>query len=367
MVESVRPDAARPQSPSRPPAPLPGSAPAGLDRVARLGHQLLQGPVEIVAVSPAGSALLAAAPDERGNVPLAVARRLADADGVLTLPGPGGTTWSGAAAGTRGTGIRVTVCVPRTLEDDAHRSALGDLAELAADTLRLQSSREDVAALRELIGTASHDLRTPLSVLRAGLETLTIHGDELPDGQRERIADLAVRQARRMHGMLDGLLSLHGLEDESDHEQEAVDLSTLVRDALEAGRLTHDLAELQLAGPLPTGPVVVRGVTDSLARVLTNLVSNAAVHGGGRVWLGLEVAGDTAVVTVADDGPGMPDDTPLTTGERAPRDGGHGLGLLITRRIVANHLGSIRQRPRGGGGTVIELRLPLAPSEPLRR
>ena len=161
-----------------------------------------------------------------------------------------------------------------------------------------------------------------------------------------------------MATMIDGLLSLHGLEEEARLER--IDLRGLARDAVDAGRLSHELVALSLTTALPDTPVVVEGVADSLARLLTNLVTNAAVHGGGHVWVGLETVDGAAVLRVEDDGPGMPRETGLDTGERADRSGGHGLGLVIAGRIVDVHHGTIDHRDRDGGGTVIEIRIPLA-------
>ncbi|MDZ7790083.1 MAG: HAMP domain-containing sensor histidine kinase [Xanthomonadales bacterium] len=332
--------------------------PPGLTRITRLGQRLLDAPVQIVAVSRTAAGVIAACPEDAPTVPLRVAQQLSTAEDAVTVEAADGSVWSGAAVRGWGRGIHISLCTTSTSHEGQIRTTLADLAALATDVLRLDTALGDVDGLRELLGTVSHDLRNPLSVLRAGLETLTLHGEDLPDGQSERIADLAVRQARRMSAMIDGLLSLNGLEDEGANH-EPLDLRQLVRDAVEAGRLSHELADLELDGELPADPVTVRGVPDSLARMLTNLVSNAAVHGGGHVWVGLTVHGGDATITVADDGPGMPHDSALDTGRRASRDGGHGLGLVIARRIATAHDGSIGHRARADGGTVVQLTLPL--------
>lgn len=341
------------------PAPrLTADPPDGLARITRLGHAMLDRPVQVVAVSRTTAGVLAATPSDAASVPVQVAQRLSTAEGAMTIETPDGTTWIGAGVDAWGDRIRVTICTHSISDGGRTRATLTDLAALAGDVLRLDTAQQDAAGLRELLGTASHDLRNPLSVLRAGLETLARHSDDLPDAQTERIAELAVRQARRMSTMIDGLQTLHGLEDDLTHED--VDLRTLARDAVEAGRLSHELVQLQLIGDLPAEPVVVRGLPDSLARVLTNLVTNAAIHGGGHVWVGLDVHGGDATITVVDDGPGMPDDCALDTGGRTHRSGGHGLGLIIAGRIIAGHDGSIGYRERDGGGTIIEITLPLA-------
>lgn len=329
----------------------------GMTRITRLGHAMLGAPVQLVAVANSSASVVAATPADAGAVPLEVARRLTGATGVTTITAPDGTRWSGAAVGRWVPGMRVALCTSAA-DDDRTRAALADLAALAADVLRVDAAVEDAADLRELLGTASHDLRNPLSVLRAGLETLTMHAGDLPAGHTERIADLAARQARRMGSMIDGLLCVTGLSRDEDHED--VDLGQLVRDAVEAARLSHGPVEIELVGALPDGPVIVRGVTDALARLLANLVTNAAIHGGGRVWINLQLHGQEASITVADDGPGMPANSALGTGERVHRTGGHGLGLVIARRIVTAHGGSIGHHERAGGGTIVEFTLALA-------
>ena len=359
MTKTLVGDGATPLRDAAPDTPalrLDRTPPGGLTRLTRLGHTLLGRPVQVVAVSRTATALLAATPADAPSVPASVARRLATAEGAITVDHAGDVSWSGAAVGAWGQGILVCLCAHAVPDGGRTRATLTDLAALASDVLRLEAATEDARGLRELLGSASHDLRNPLSVLRAGLETLTLHADDLPPEQSERIAELAVRQARRMGRMIDGLLSLHGLEEHA--ELEPLDLRVLAEDALEAARLSHELVELRPLGELPDEPVIVRGVADSLARLLTNLVTNGAVHGGGHVWVGLEADDRTAVLRVEDDGPGMPKDSALDTGERAERSGGHGLGLVIAARIVDVHGGHIAYHDRDGGGTVVEITLP---------
>lgn len=334
---------------------------AGLVRVTRIASSVLGSPVQLVSVTPRMSVVLASTPRDTPEVPLRVARQLATAEGTTEVSALDGTVWFGAPVPSWRRRMRAALCTPATADGGRTRALLTDLAALASDVLRLQSASEDVGAMRQLLGAASHDLRNPLSVLRAGLETLAVHGDELAPSQTERIATLAVRQAKRMSTMVDGLLAVHGLDDGEQFED--VDLRPLVSDVLEGGRLVHQLVELSLVGELPARPVVVRGTPDALARLVTNLVTNAAVHGGGHVWIELRANGDDAVIRIEDDGPGLPDDTPLDGGERDHKAGGHGLGLVIAHRIVTNHHGLIAHEDRDGGGTIIEVRLPLADAD----
>lgn len=329
------------------------ATPPVLERVTRLGHASLGVPVRVVALSASGAGLVASTPDRGPAIPVMRARELGRSGAVVTTSDG---RWSGATIGSVSPGVRTVLCAHTSIDDPVTRTRLQDLLALGGEALMAQRIEREAEDLRLLLGTASHDLRNPLSVLRAGLETLTIHGDSLPDGQAERIAELAVRQARRMETMIDGLLSLHAPDELPPSD--AVDVCDLVDEAVDAARLSHPDAHIELAGGFPCEEVRVTGNRDALARMLANLLSNAATHGGGRIWVSLTVRPDRVCVSVADDGPGLPGDSALDTGERAERRGGHGLGLVIAQRVVGLHGGSITHHDRGAGGTVVEVTLP---------
>lgn len=328
-------------------------APPALERLTRLGHASLGAAVRVVALTTRRAGLVAGAPGDGPEVPVARARELGRS-GAVTTTSDG--RWSGAAIGTVSEGVRTVLCVDTAIRTPAVRTALQDLVALGGRALVTERLEREAEQLRLLLGTASHDLRNPLSVLRAGLETLTLHGDRLPDGQAERIAELAVRQAVRMETMIDGLLTLHSTDEAPPSD--IVDVCDLVTEAVDAARLGNEGTAIELSGGFPCDEVPITGDRDALARMLTNLLSNAATHGGGRVWVSLTVTDDRACVSVADDGPGLPDDSALDTGERADRRGGHGLGLVIAQRVALLHGGSITHHDRGHGGTVVEVSLP---------
>jgi signal transduction histidine kinase len=112
----------------------------------------------------------------------------------------------------------------------------------------------------------------------------------------------------------------------------------------------------------------VLGDAGQLSRAIRNLVANAERHATNRVQLSLFEDDDVAVLTVADDGPGIPPEHAEVIFERFTRldesrnadSGGTGLGLAIAREVAELHAGSLRLIPNGGSGATFEMRIPLA-------
>jgi signal transduction histidine kinase len=141
-----------------------------------------------------------------------------------------------------------------------------------------------------------------------------------------------------------------------------VDLDDLV--AAETQKLRR---ETSLKIDTSLTPTRVVGDAPALSRVLRNLMDNAARHAVSRVEVAVHPCGDAAVVTAADDGPGIPkadrvrvfDRFVRLDSDRSRSGGGAGLGLAIVREIVAAHHGSVWIDDRPGGGTRITVQLPL--------
>jgi two-component system OmpR family sensor kinase len=147
-----------------------------------------------------------------------------------------------------------------------------------------------------------------------------------------------------------------------------VDLTAVAAEAAgEAGALSSDHpVSLDLPGPLP-----VHGVSDDLHRLAGNLIENALIHtpAGTPVTVSVRREGDSAVLEVADRGPGVPRDMRERVFERfargaadaAPR-GGSGLGLAIVRAVASNHGGTVELRDAEGGGARFVVTLPAEAS-----
>jgi two-component system, OmpR family, sensor kinase len=254
-----------------------------------------------------------------------------------------------------------------------HPEAEDEVAELAR-TLEgmlgsLDAARSGThAALqrqREFIADASHELRTPLTSLLANLELL---GEEL-EGEQADTAQAALRSARRMRRLVGDLLLLARADARRTQSRGPTDLSdVLLEAASELGPMAED-HELSI----DTQPAVVPGVRDDLHRLTLNLIENAARHTppGTHIRASTAVANGSAILTVEDDGPGIPADLAPrvferfvrgdATGARGAR--GSGLGLAIVRAVAESHGGSVAlEQPGRGTGARFVIRIPRSPA-----
>ncbi|VVJ22570.1 Two-component system sensor histidine kinase [Amycolatopsis camponoti] len=235
-----------------------------------------------------------------------------------------------------------------------------EITELAV-TMNEMLARLDRSVRRQsqFTADASHELRTPLASLRTQLEVQLAHPDRL---DWRRSCENAVLDVTRMETLAADLLLLSKLDADQPAGTEPVALADLVA-AHVAARVPHDGVEVQLeASP------VVRGHAGRLERVLRNLVDNAQRHAKSRVTITLTASGGESVLTVEDDGPGIPAEQRERVFDRFVRldedraredDGGSGLGLAIAAEIARTHGGTLRVA-NSEPGARLELRLPLA-------
>jgi two-component system OmpR family sensor kinase len=272
--------------------------------------------------------------------------------------------------------------------------------------------------LRTFAADASHELRTPLAAIRGYAELAHRHGRDLPDEVAHALSRVE-SEAGRMSELVDDLLLLTRLDAGRPLASGPVDVTRLIIDATSDARVAASDHQWQLR--LPAEPVTVRGDEQGLRQVLANLLTNAGRHtpAGTQVTIALDLPGSetapaaghadcdpaspgpaspgpassapgppgradpgpgpagheepaaaTVVVTVTDDGPGIPADLQPDVFERFARGevsrsraaGGSGLGLAIVRAVTAAHGGTaaVTSRP---GETRFTITLPPAPAE----
>jgi signal transduction histidine kinase len=226
----------------------------------------------------------------------------------------------------------------------------------------LDASRSETEAMldrqREFIADASHELRTPLTSVLANLELLS---EELT-GEQADTAHAALRSTRRMRRLVGDLLLLARADAKRTQPQKATDLASVLVEA--AGELEPVAEGHELS--VEAEPAIVTGTRDDLHRLTLNLLENAIRHTppGTHIRASTAALAGTAVLTVEDDGPGIPPELEQRVFERfvrGARDGrrGSGLGLAIVRAVVEAHGGSVRlERPEVGSGTRFVIRLP---------
>lgn len=221
----------------------------------------------------------------------------------------------------------------------------------------------------EFIATLAHELRNPLAPIRTGLEILRRVGELPPAAARAR--DAMQRQLSHMVRLVDDLLdvsriSRHKLE----LRPEPLELRSVMEHAMEASQPTIEAAGHTIRLQLPEQRLRVQGDLTRLAQVVSNLLSNAAKYTppGGTITVDLKEEDGQAVISVQDNGMGMPPEVlpQLFTlfvqagRERAPGAGGLGIGLWLVKRLVDLHHGSIEARSEGPGrGSTFTVRLPL--------
>ncbi|MBO4275677.1 HAMP domain-containing protein [Microbispora triticiradicis] len=246
------------------------------------------------------------------------------------------------------------------------RGEIHDLAQSVNYTLdRLEETFEQQ---RRFTSDASHELRSPITAIRAQVEDALLAPEET---DVREIGEAVLRSIDRLQAIAADLLTLTRLDAGAPCEREPLDLGRLVADELGHRRSVHTMVPR-----LPPG-VTVRGDRIRLGRLITNLLDNADRHAASSV--SLEVRRDespdgdprfrsgTAVLEVLDDGTGIPGDqrervfqrfTRLDTA-RSRGAGGAGLGLPIARQIAESHGGTLTiiDSPRGAR---FLLRLPLS-------
>ncbi|OBG13604.1 two-component sensor histidine kinase [Mycolicibacterium celeriflavum] len=226
-------------------------------------------------------------------------------------------------------------------------SALNRMLDRIASALSARHASE--TRVRQFVADASHELRTPLAAIRGYTELAQRKRDDLPDDVAHAMSRVE-SETRRMTQLVEDMLLLARLDTGRPLQREPVDLSRLIVDTV---------SDAHVAGPehdwsldLPEEPIIVVGDEARLHQVLANLLANARTHTppGTSVTISLTVAADRSVVlTVADDGPGIPARLQPEVFERfargdtsrSRRDGSTGLGLAIVAAVVKAHGGTI--------------------------
>ncbi len=223
------------------------------------------------------------------------------------------------------------------------------------------------------IAVTSHELRTPVTVIRGYADTLTEHWNALDDRARRDAVTVIGQRARDLGRLLDRLLSAagEGVVASAPAVAAPFDMLDALREAV--AELPVDLRR-DLRVELPGGLPKAAGDRGTVSMIVTELVTNACKYSPEVVDVELTAGADARVVwvRVADRGVGIrPEHVERAfdrfwqsdAGDRRQCDG-VGLGLYLVRRIVERQRGWVSLRPRDDGGTVAEVRLPRADTSP---
>ncbi|WSG29344.1 HAMP domain-containing histidine kinase [Micromonospora ureilytica] len=241
-------------------------------------------------------------------------------------------------------------------------AALNRMLGHVADALSARQASE--TRVRQFVADASHELRTPLAAIRGYAEVARRGRDEVPTDVAHALRRVE-SESTRMTSLVDDLLLLARLDTGRPLAVEPVDLTALVVDAVSDAHVAGPEHRWQLE--LPEVAIRVPGDAARLHQVVANLLTNARVHTppGSTVTTTLAVDAVSAVLTVADDGPGVPVELQPEMFERFARGdssrsrahGSTGLGLAIVAAVVEAHHGTVGVQSRPGR-TVVTVRLP---------
>lgn len=242
-----------------------------------------------------------------------------------------------------------------------------ELSEATAARLRAQQEAIDLKA--SLLGTLTHELKSPLVSLTGYLELLR-RGQAGPlNAAQEKLLLTAERNLDRLHGTISHLVE-YSLFEQGRVELESLPLDLAVWGAVFAKRHAAPLLgdSLILDYQPPAAPLPAQADARLLALALECLLENSAKFSppGGRIRLRLERAGDEAVFSLRDDGPGIPRDALTRVFEgfyQVDRSlarviGGLGIGLALARHVALLHQGRIDIESEPGAGTEVRLRIP---------
>jgi PAS domain S-box-containing protein len=238
-------------------------------------------------------------------------------------------------------------------------AAVDDITE----TRRLEQMR------RQFISDASHEIRTPLTAI-GGFAAAIADGTAATEEERTRAAAFIMRETERLSRLVNDLLDLSRIESGAvELKLEEVDLSDLIRDAVEGFGVQFQESGITVELSLPSDAAPVRLDPDRIYQVLVNLISNALRFNRdhGKITISVAPRRGAVQVTVRDTGVGIPPEELPHIWERFHRadtsraraDGGTGLGLAIVRSIVQRHGGTIAAESEVGRGSAFSFTLPV--------
>ncbi len=226
-----------------------------------------------------------------------------------------------------------------------------------------------VKRLSQFTADASHELRTPITLIRATAE-LTLRRDRPVETYREALRQIIDESDRTARLIEDLLLLARADAGLPALPLDRVELTPLVRDVCEQGQILAEERQLEISAEAPEQPVYVEANDPALRRLLLLLVDNAVKYtpAGGRITVSVGMDPSGATVTVSDTGIGIPDAALPHVFERFYRvdesrsreAGGAGLGLAIAQWIAERHHASLEAESVVGQGSAFRVRFPSA-------
>jgi heavy metal sensor kinase len=248
--------------------------------------------------------------------------------------------------------------------------ATGDEIQRLSETWNEMLVRLEAAVKRlsQFTADASHELRTPIALIRTTAE-LTLRRERSPETYREALRQVVLESERTARLVEDLLLLARADAGLPSLPLERMELTPLVRDVCQQGQVLAEARQLQISTEIPDEPVYVEANDPALRRMLLLLLDNAVKYtpSGGRITLSVDRGPSGATVVVRDTGIGIPETALPHVFERFYRvdesrnrdAGGTGLGLSIAKWIAERHHASLEAESVVGEGSVFRIRFPL--------
>ena len=285
--------------------------------------------------------------------------RIVHADGSLRwILANGQASFKGTGSARRATSFDGTVA------DITDRKRGEEERERLVARLQEQDQRKD-----EFLATLAHELRNPLAPIRNGLQVMRRVSNDREATEKIRL--MMERQVGQLVHLIDDLLDLSRISrGKIDLRKEQIELVSAIEQAIEASRPSIEKAGHELLIEVPPEPIYVDADLTRLTQVFSNLLNNAAkfTERGGQVRLAVQLIGAEAVVSITDNGIGIPmhmlphifEMFTQVEGNLGRSQGGLGIGLSIVQQLVQMHGGLVEVRSDGPGkGSEFIVRLPV--------
>jgi len=248
--------------------------------------------------------------------------------------------------------------------------ASGDEIQRLSETWNGMLARLEgaVKRLSQFTADASHELRTPIALIRTTAE-LTLRRERSAETYREALRQVVLESERTTRLVEDLLLLARSDAGLPSLPLERMELTPLVQDVCQQGRVLAEARQLQISAEMPDGPVYVEANDPALRRMLLLLLDNAVKYtpSGGQITLSVDRGPAGATVAVRDTGIGIPETALPHVFERFYRvdesrnrdAGGTGLGLSIAKWIAERHHASLEAESVVGEGSVFRIRFPV--------
>lgn len=284
--------------------------------------------------------------------------------------------WKGEVRQRRKDGAEIVALISASILIDNDGNSMGlvilsrDITELKRaeeQALELAVERERIRMLRDFIGDASHDFRTPLSAIHTSVYLLK---KKQPELAQQPHLDVIESQTKQLSRLVDDLLTLSRLDSTTDFEFKRADITAFTRDVVVALRPLAETRNHNLILETTSVPIFAYIDAQELRRAVSGIIVNAINYTprGGMISVSTEANSERVAIRIKDSGIGIAsEDLPRIFDRfyrvdkaRAVETGGTGLGLAIASKIVSVHRGEITVESSPGNGSVFTIWLPLA-------